>query len=299
MTESNCHSAGPNPIISHNQLAEILELLLCHGLHNNLDRLLCKLGNTFPEMVPGQTSSPNLQLAVFSGFFSKFLQVGPLPDICHWDFLNLLHDGIIGMVRHNSQVFLPTMSIHDIIKLVSGVRVMLGKTMILEEKFVVKDIEIFIVNNFPILPVVGENRKAWESLGEIFKFDVGQVNNNTMQIISKVNANSAKHMNEKLKNLVLERARSISDQENSFLCIWRKGKLEEKLKTFMAQIDFFLNRNILEVMTVNNNVKLKLLTRGLSKKPSEEELIGFVNHLQNVFIESEFWSNDLVQKALA
>ena len=176
---TNPLSSIPSPLISHSELMEILEVIFCHGLQNNLASLTSKIADTYPQILTGSASSPYRQLTVFSGFFSKFLRVGPLPYIRNYKFLNTLHNGIIGMVRNNSQVFHP-MPNSDIIKLVSGVRLMLGRALLLEEKFVVKDIETFIVKYLPVLPVTAESFKSWRSLGEILKFDVNQLNDKTI-----------------------------------------------------------------------------------------------------------------------
>jgi len=289
MTEEN------NPIISHTELVEILQLLLCHALHNDLRSLSSKITSTFPEMLTAETSTPYRQLTVFSSFFTKFLRVGPLPDICHYKFLNTLHNGVIGMVKQNSQVFHP-MPISDLIKLVSGIRCLLGRAVIMEEKFVVKDIETFISKYLPTLPVTPENIKAWESLGEVLQFNVKQTNNPKMKIISTVNDRSVKYLKEKLTNLSQERARSTSEIEASFLSLWRS--IEDKLIIFMQKIKLCLEQNIFEILIEHKNVKLKLLSRGLSRGSSEEELIAFIDHLMNVFIESQFWTSDLIRKHL-
>ena len=284
-----------SPILCHHELSEVLQLLLCHGLHNNLHSLTLKIASTFPDMMNSGTSSSYRQLTIFSGFFSKFLSVGPLPYICQFKFLNTLHNGVTGMVRQNSQVFHP-MPISDLVKLVAGIRCLLCKAIIMEEKFAVKDVEDFILKYFPTLPVSRENMQAWLSLAEILQFDVKQQNNPTMKIINTINDRSARHLNEKLLCLSRERARSTAEIQASFLGIWKS--IEEKLITCMGKIAMCLNRNILEILTQHDNFKLKLVTRGLSPTPSEDELISLVDHLQNVFIESQFWTSDLIRKHL-
>ena len=69
--------------------------------------------------------------------------------------------------------------------------------------------------------------------------------------------------------------------------------------TFMEKTELFLNKSTLENLTENDNVKLKLLISELPRRPSEKDLLGLVDHLQNVFIESQFWASDIVQSALA
>jgi len=292
---TNPLSSGPSPLISHSELMEILEVLFCHGLQNNLPSLTSKIADTYPQILTDSASSPHRQLVVFSGFFSKFLRVGPLPYVCNYKFLNTLHNGIIGMVRHNRQVLHP-MPNSEIIKLVSGVRLMLGRALLLEQKFVVKDIETFILKYLPVLPVTAESVKSWKSLGEIFNFDLNQLNNQTMKILSDKNTCSVKYMKEKLINLHRERTRSTTDLESSFLKLWRS--LEDTLMNFMKRIEFCLKRSVLENLTNNNNVKLRLLTRGLPSSPSEKDLLALLVHLENVFVESQFWSSDLVRSAI-
>ena len=52
-----------------------------------------------------------------------------------------------GMFRNNIEALHP-MPINDVIKLISGLRLMLGKALLLEESIVPKDIEIFIKKYF-------------------------------------------------------------------------------------------------------------------------------------------------------
>ena len=286
-----------SPLISRSQLAEVLELLLCHALHNNLPDLTSKLTDTFPEILNNSASSPYRQLVIFSAFFSKFRRVGPLPYVCKLKFLNTLHDGVTGMFRHNSEALKP-MPINDVIKLVSGLRLMLGKALLLEESIVPKDIETFIKKYFPVLPVTADSVQAWQSLGEILHFDVKQSNNPDMKTISAVNNSSVNFLNKRLHNLQQERLRSRADIESSFLTLWRGG-IEDKMISFMEKTELFLNKSTLENLTENDNVKLKLLISGLPRRPSEKDLIALVDHLQNVFIESQFWASDIVQSALA
>ena len=117
-----------------------------------------------------------------------------------------------------------------------------------------------------------------------------------MKIINTINDPSARHLKEKLLCLSRERARSTSEIQASFLHIWKS--IEDKLRACMGKIAFCLNRNVLEILTQHHNFKLKLLAQGLSATPSEDELVSFVDHLQNVFIESQFWTSDLIRKPL-
>lgn len=288
-----------NPIISESELAEILQLVLCHALHNNLQSLTDKINSNFPELLTAETSSPPYtQMTIFSCFLDKMCGLGPLPYICHYKFLHTLHSGVTGLVQHNRQIFHP-MPITDLIKLISGLRCLLGKALLLQDKFVVPDIEAFIVQSFPTLPVTDENIRAWEDLGEVLQFEVKQERrdqNPTLKIISAINDIPARHLKRKLINLSMERARSTSDIESSFLQFWEN--IEGKFFVFKEKIDSCLKNNLLQSLTEHQNVKLRRLTRGLSRNPTEEELSAFVDHLQNVFIESRFWTSDLVQKTL-
>ena len=298
-----CNQSGlsedDNPIISQSELTAILQVVLCHALHNNLHDLTAKIDSNFPELLTAESSSPYTQMSIFSCYLEKMCRLGPLPYISHHKFLYTLDSGITGMVRHNSQLF-QSMSITDLIKLISGVRCLLGKALLLQERLVVLDIESFIAKAFPTLPLTDENIRAWEDLGEVLQFDVNQqqqVNNPTLKIISAVNAISSQHLKCKLVNLSKERARSTSDIESSFLTFWKN--IEGKFLVFKKIIVFNCKKNLLKSLTEHQNVKLQRLTRGLSGNPDEEELSDFVDHLQNVFIESQFWTSDLVQKTLA
>ena len=302
MKESNLsglYDDSDNPILSQSELVEILQVVLCHALHNNLQTLTAKLNSKFPELLTAESSSPYTQMSIFSCFLQTLCRLGPLPYITHYKFLHTLDSGITGLVKHNSHIFRP-MSTTELIKLISGVRCLLGKALLMQEKFVVLDSEVFIAKSFPTLPVTAENSRAWEDLGEVLQFDVKElqrVNNPTLKIISTVNEISARHLNSKLVNLSKERARSTSDIESSFLKFWKN--FEGKFFAFKEIIEFTLEKNLLKTITEHQNVKLQRLTRGLSTNPNEEELSAFVDHLENVFIESRFWTSDLVQKTLA
>ena len=292
-------SDNDNPIISERELVEILRVVQCHALHNDQHALTEKINSNFSGVLTAETSSAYTQMTIFSCYLDKLCRLGPLPYISHYKFLYTLHLGITGLVRHNSQMFqeMPTI---DLIKLISGVRCLLGKALLMEEKFVVLDIESFIVQCFPTLPVTDNNIKAWKDLGEVLQFDVKhqrRLQNPTLKIVSAVNEISAEHLKRKLINLSQERARSKSDIESSFMKIWTN--IEGKFFFFKEQVESSLKDNLLQTLTEHQNVKLQRLTRGLSKNPSEDELSALVDHLQNVFIESQFWTSDLVQKKLA
>lgn len=290
----------PDPIISESELVEILDLIQCHALHNSLQSLTEKINSNFPWLVTAPvSSSPYRQMTILSCFLDKLCRLGPLPYISHYKFLHTLHIGITGVIQHNRQIFHP-MPISDMIKLISGVRCLLGKALLQQDKIAVKAIETFIEKSFPTLPVTDSNIRAWEDLAQILQFEVKQQRrgqSQTMEIISAINKIAAGHLYRKLINVSKERARSTSDIESSFLEFWKN--IEGKFFVFREKVDSCLKNNLLQSLTEHQNVKLRRLTRGLSRNPSEEELSAFVDHLQNVFTESRFWTSNLVQKTLA
>jgi len=276
-----------DPVLSADELNEIADLLLCHGLQNNLAVLSSKIMEQCPELVTNY-SSPTRQLVILLAFCSKLQQKGPLPEIRDHAFLHTLHNGLVGLLKVDHRL-VELMTRLDLYKLVAGLRCLLAVAVIRHKKFTPKDIEITIASYFPILPVRPSNCKYWENWGNILQIDV-EVISDELKAINSVNKKNVNHLTSKLDNLPVERAKVSHDE--SIMTIW--NVVAPKFDAFVTHLRSLTPGFCLEKIASHSDPKIKMLSPRINPNDSEEELTEFFDILCDIYLESQFWTSELV-----
>lgn len=278
--------------ISSEDFNQIINILLANAFLKNQSKLISKISSCNPNYLEIFSAS-HRQTLVFLSFYRKWRETGPLPDLRHYKFLLTLHDGVLGILKTNREI-LDKMARPDVIKLVTGLRTLLGKAVMLEEKFVIKDIETFIMKYFPVLPITGQNRMYWLTLTEVLDIDLE--NNEELKMISKVNTITTNHLNHGLLNLAKERERNVADLDASFLSIF--NTIDPKLSTFIKLVEDLIPKNYPLNMISHLNPETKAVLQKINMNAEEERLIEELDSMVNFSTESSFWKSDLIYQRL-
>lgn len=278
--------------ISSEDFNQIINILLANAFLKNQSKLISKISSCNPNYLEIFSAS-HRQTLVFLSFYRKWRETGPLPDLRHYKFLLTLHDGVLGILKTNREI-LDKMARPDVIKLVTGLRTLLGKAVMLEEKFVIKDVETFIIKYFPVLPITGQNRMYWLTLTEVLDIDLE--NNEELKMISKVNTITTNHLNHGLLNLAKERERNVADLDASFLSIF--NTIDPKLSSFIKLVEDLIPKNYPLNMISHLNPETKAVLQKINMNAEEEKLIEELESLVNFSTESFFWTSNLIYQRL-
>jgi len=276
--------------ISHRDFKQIINIFLANAFLKNQSKLISKISSCVPNYLE-IFSVPHRQTLIFLSFYRKWREIGPLPDLRHYKFLLTLHDGVLGILKSHREI-VKQMPRPDLIKLVTGLRTLLGKAVMLEEKFVIKDVETFIMKYLPVLPVTGHNRAYWLSLMEPLDIDLG--NKEGVEMVSGVNTITTNHLNRGLLNLAKERDRNAADLDASFLSIF--DTIEPKLSAFIKLLEDLITQSYPPNMTVDLNPQTKAVLELINLKAEEEDLIKSFETIMNFNTESSFWTSDLISQ---
>jgi len=280
-----------DPVLSTDEFYEISDLLLCHGLQNNLATLSRKILDKCPDLVT-KYSCPTRQLEILLAFCLKFQQKGPLPEIREHTFLHTLHDGLVGLLKVDHRL-VELMSSIDLYKLVGGVRCLLALAVIRHKKFTPKDIEITIASFFPNLPVTPGNSKYWENWGNILQIDL-KVMSDDLKTINSVNKKNVKYLTNKLDNLPVVRAKVSHD--DSIMTIW--NVIKPNFDVFVTHLKSLNLGDFLGKICLHSDPKIKMLSNRIDANDSEEEVIEFFDTLCDIHLESQFWTSELIMSKL-
>lgn len=281
-------------LMTNKDFYEIVNLLLCHAFLKNYSRLISEISKFEPKCVNKENfQGPFKQILVFISFYKKWRETGPLPEIKNYKFLLTLHEEMCRILKSERQL-LESMPMNDLIKLVTGVRCLLGKSLLIDEKFVVLDIETFIKKYYPILPVSSDNSIAWNNLLDVFQLT--ESDRKELKMISNMNTVSVKHLNQRLLNLAEERKRNTADIDASFLTIL--NSIDSKLSTFMDNVENLIPEDFFISLVKDSSPQVKLLTEKISRNCDEQQLLLHFREIKNLYIESQFWSSDLIKNRI-
>jgi len=155
-----------DPFIDSTDFSELVNLLLCHGIRMSYTNLLQSIYEKVPDI-----SSSFRQIFVLYSFCSSLLQSDHLQHLEHSTYLSTLHDGIIGFCKSNPVVSY-SMSKIGLLKFIGGLRYLLTKSILLNPKFTVHDIQRTVQSFFPILPLKPSNFKHWQNLAAILHINL-------------------------------------------------------------------------------------------------------------------------------
>jgi len=274
--------------ISSEDFNQIIKILLANAFLKNQSKLISKISSCSPNYLD-IFSATHRQTLIFLSFYRKWRENGPLPDLRHYKFLLTLHDGVLGILKTHREI-LDTMPRPDVIKLVTGLRTLLGKAVMLDEKFVIKDVETFIMKYFPVLPITVQNQTYWLILTEVLDIDLE--NKEELKMISKVNTITTNHLNHGLLNLAKERERNVADLDASFLSIF--NSIEPKLSAFIKLVEDLIPKNYPLNMISHLNPETKAVLQKIDMNAEEEKLVVELESLVNFSTESFFWTSDLI-----
>ena len=278
--------------ISSEDFNQIINILLANAFIKNQSKLISKISSCVPNYLE-IFSAPHRQTLIFLSFYRKWRETGPLPDLRHHKFLLTLHDGVLGILQTHREI-LDTMARPDVIKLVTGLRTLLGKAVMLNKKFVIKDVESFIMKYFPVLPVTGQNQAHWLILTEVLAITLE--NKEELKMISKVNSITTNHLNHGLLNIAKERERNVADLDASFLSIF--NTIEPKLSAFIKLVEDLIPKNYPLNMISDLKTESRALLEKINMNAEEEKLIEELDSLVNFSTESSFWTSDLISQRL-
>jgi len=269
-----------DPIINNDEFNELIELLYCHGLYKEQPNLLYRISEKCPEFP--QATSPHRQLVTLLAYCKKFQKDGPLPALRDTLFIHTLHDGVVGILKTEQK--LVEMLTRDITyKLVLGIKSLLTRSILISPKFLVKDVQRTITSYFPVLPVRPSNSQFWENWAQILNIDLEE-DSDLLSLVSSTNAKSEKHFRDKLDNLPVERRKTCHDE--SIMIIW--NSIAPKFDDFVRLLTSLLPKNFLEEIVHSSHPKLRMLAQRVGPDSCEEEVIGFLDHLCDIYVESEF-----------
>jgi len=281
-----------DPVLSQSEFNEIVELLFCHGLHKNFHNLLLKIVEKFPDLE--QTfSSPHRQTLLLLAYCHKFQLSSPLPDIRDHRFLWTLHEGLVGALKTDT-AWVDTMGKLDVYKLVGGLRCLLTRAILLQPKFIPKDIESTIGSYFPTLPIKPSNSKAWQNWADILKLSL-EDRSEALTEVNTLNKKTVGHMTAKLDNLAVERKKT--SQDDSFITVWKS--VTPKFDDFVRLLRIQLPEQFLDKIASHSHPKIKMLSTRIQPSSSEDEVIQFFYYLCDIHTESQFWTSNFVMEKLS
>ena len=275
-------------LLTEAEFLHIIQLFLCHAFYKSHNKLISAIASYVPNYKE-LFINPYKQVLIFLTFYRKWRLTGPFPEIKHYKFLLTLHDGVCGLLRSHQQYF-KSMSRVELIKLVTGLRCLLGKAVLFVDKITVQDKKVFIMKMFPILPVDEKNKQFWTQYLELMDLDL--TSKSELKIISKVNKIAINHLNERLLDLGRENARPVVEVNASFLAIFQT--IDQKLTDFMNHVEKILPKDFLQNFTSklkeNQSDKVNAVTRSITFDSDETQLIDLYQKVKNYYIQSQFWA---------
>ena len=286
--------SGGFGLITKEDFHELVNYLLCHAFLRNYTGLISEISKFDSQSVDKDNfQAPFKEILIFTSFYKKWRDTGPLPQIKNYRFLLTLHEEICAILKHQRQL-LQRMPINDLIKLVTGIRCLLGKSILIDEKFVPLDVETFIKKYCPLLPITSDNSNAWIGLLDVL--NLSQADKKELKMINKMNTISSKHLRDRLLNLAEERKRKTADIDASFLAIL--NSIDSKLSVFMENVENLIPEDFFTSLVQNSSPGVKLITERISSNCDEKQLLLHFNEIRNFYIESQFWSSDLIKTKL-
>ena len=280
-------------LLSCEDFHQILNLLLCHAFLRNHQQLISTISSYAPNFKDLMTT-PHKPVLIFLSFYKKWRETGPLPGIRQYRFLLTLHEAIMGLLAARPRL-LDKMTKSDMIKMIMGIRCLLGKSILLEEKFVVKDIETFISKYYPLLPVTTNNRAVWANLTQVLGINL-DTDKQELKVISDFNKLSIDHLSKRIDNLPRERGKSQSEIDSAFLAILES--IDSKLSAFVNHVEKEIPDDFLETVIENPSPHVQKFQKNISTNFEEFQLLQLFDEMKNMDTESKFWSSDLIQQKI-
>ena len=280
-------------LLSCEDFHQILNLLLCHAFLRNHQQLISTISSYAPNFKDLMTT-PHKPVLIFLSFYKKWRETGPLPGIRQYRFLLTLHEAIMGLLAARPRL-LDKMTKSDMIKMIMGIRCLLGKSILLEEKFVVKDIETFISKYYPLLPVTTNNKAVWTNLTQVLGINL-DTDKQELKVISDFNKLSIDHLSKRIDNLPRERGKSQSEIDSAFLAILES--IDSKLSAFVNHVEKEIPDDFLETVIENPSPQVQMFQKNISTNFEEFQLLQLFDEMKNMDTESKFWSSDLIQQKI-
>ena len=280
-------------LLSCEDFHQILNLLLCHAFLRNHQQLISTISSYAPNFKDLMTT-PHKPVLIFLSFYKKWRETGPLPGIRQYRFLLTLHEAIMGLLAARPRL-LDKMTKSDMIKMIMGIRCLLGKSILLEEKFVVKDIETFISKYYPLLPVTTNNKAVWANLTQVLGINL-DTDKQELKVISDFNKLSIDHLSKRIDNLPRERGKSQSEIDSAFLAILES--IDSKLSAFVNHVEKEIPDDFLETVIENPSPHVQKFQKNISTNFEEFQLLQLFDEMKNMDTESKFWSSDLIQQKI-
>ena len=280
-------------LLSCEDFHQILNLLLCHAFLRNHQQLISTISSYAPNFKDLMTT-PHKPVLIFLSFYKKWRETGPLPGIRQYRFLLTLHEAIMGLLAARPRL-LDKMTKSDMIKMIMGIRCLLGKSILLEEKFVVKDIETFISKYYPLLPVTTNNKAVWANLTQVLGINL-DTDKQELKVISDFNKLSIDHLSKRIDNLPRERGKSQSEIDSAFLAILES--IDSKLSAFVNHVEKEIPDDFLETVIENPSPQVQMFQKNISTNFEEFQLLQLFDEMKNMDTESKFWSSDLIQQKI-
>ena len=280
-------------LLSCEDFHQILNLLLCHAFLRNHQQLISTISSYAPNFKDLMTT-PHKPVLIFLSFYKKWRETGPLPGIRQYRFLLTLHEAIMGLLAARPRL-LDKMTKSDMIKMIMGIRCLLGKSILLEEKFVVKDIETFISKYYPLLPVTTNNKAVWANLTQVLGINL-DTDKQELKVISDFNKLSIDHLSKRIDNLPRERGKSQSEIDSAFLAILES--IDSKLSAFVDHVEKEIPDDFLETVIENPSPHVQKFQKNISTNFEEFQLLQLFDEMKNMDTESKFWSSDLIQQKI-
>lgn len=277
--------------LSENDWIDIISLLLCISFRNNY-RILRSQISSFVPNCKNIVNKPSNQTIIFTSFYKDWRINGPFPELRKHDFLSTLEKLISESMKSNREIF-NKMDKSDLIKLLCGVRFLLGKALLHLPKLVILDIETFIRKVYPVLPVTTDNSLAWSSVAEVLNMDLNKHTPTAdMKLVSSINEMAVTNLSKKLLSISAERERDSAEVDESFLVIFKN--IEPKLTAFMDIIEELQPKDVCKHVIPDPGSQLKLLIKNISSTSSEQDLLKFWDQIKNIYTETKFWLSDEV-----
>ena len=270
-------------LLSQDEFNNIINLLLCHAFTKTHTSLISEIAVFVPDYQK-IFENPFKQILIFLTLYKKWRLTGPFPEIKHYKFLHSLHDGVTGLMKTKKEHF-KNFPKSDLIKIVTGLRNLLGKAVIVENRFAMQDKYVFIAKMFPVLPIKPGNQLYWSQYMQIL--DIGETNTTELKTISKINTISVRHLEERLCDLSREINRPEVEVNASFMSIL--NSFDQKLQEFMSHVELLIPPDFLENLTIIDSDNVKVVTETIKPDSDEQQLLELFQRVKNYYIQSQFW----------
>jgi len=269
------------PIISQDDFEEMLGWLVEHGLKHNQVRVLGRISRRFPDFM-STAPYPAKHLSLARSFLDNLFKDGPLPEITNPQFCFTLMDVVTGVLANQDRIY-GVLERSKVALMISGLRFLLVLSLLSSDKYDICDVRNCLNIYFPEC-LYSVNSSQWIKLKKLLRAEDEQESLRKMIAASCTSA----------RNFVAEKLKTGSKKVDSASSL----KIWEGIRPCLGTLLTYLNTTLksrqstvecLSLSTVEECGVLQGYVLDGVGKAEEEDVLAFMDDLDNLRKESAFW----------